>query len=224
MLQILLRTLLIYILLLATVRLMGKRQLGELEVSELVTTILISEIAALPLADTNFPITYSVISLVTIITLEVSLSVILLKCPRLKNIASSRPNILIRHGVLNQKEMLRIRISIDELISQVRQAGLGNIADVDYAILEQNGRISIIPRKSTQPPSAEDLHFPVAETGISHIIVEDGRLNAHNMRMMKLKPEKLKAYLRKEKLKLADLFLLGMNDGGEFYYIKKDGK
>ena len=166
MLTILLRTLIVYVILIVTMRLMGKRQLGELEISELVTTLLISEIASLPIVEQKLPLVYAVVPLVTILTLEVALSILLLKCPRLKNVASSRPSILIRGGKIDQGEMRKSRISIDELISEVRQAGFSTLDEIDYAIVEQNGKISILPKKRAQPPTAEELGRPAKENGI----------------------------------------------------------
>lgn len=223
MLTILFRTVIIYVILIGTMRLMGKRQLGELEITELVTTLLISEIASLPIENQAIPVMYAVIPLFTILTLEVTLSVILLKCPRLKNIASSRPNILIRHGKLDQKELQRIRISIDELISEVRQAGLSSLAEVDYAILEQNGKISIIARKNAQPPSAADLNMEVPERGMVHALIEDGRINCYNLSLMGKDRAWLDARLREKNTALPAVFFLGMDDGGELYWIDKEG-
>lgn len=222
MLTILIRTFLVYVILIATMRLMGKRQLGELEISELVTTLLISEIASLPIVDQTIPVMYAVIPLVTILTLEVSLSVILLKCPRLKNIASARPSILIRHGKLDQKELEKIRISIDELVSEVRQAGISSLEDVDYAILEQTGKISIIPRKSAQPPSAKDLGRPVKESGIVHILIGDGTVNLFNMNLLGKDRPWLEKKLAEKGLLLKEVFFLGMDDGEQLYWIKKE--
>ncbi len=222
MLIILLRTIIVYVILLCTMRLMGKRQLGELEITELVTTLLISEIATLPIVDPSVPVMYAVIPLITIITAEVALSVILLKCPRLKNVASARPSILVRQGKPDQKEMLRIRISIDELISEVRQAGLATLADVDYAILEQNGKISVIPRRAAQPPTAQDLGLSPAENGILHALIEDGKLNRYNMKQMALDDRWVNAQLAKQKLSLPEVFFLGIDDGKSLYWVKKE--
>lgn len=221
---ILIRTGIVYVLLIATVRLMGKRQLGELEVSELVTTILLSEIASLPVAEPSIPIMHAVIPLVTILMVEISLSVILLKCPRLKNLVSSRPNILIRHGRLDQWEMRRSRISIDELISEMRQAGLTALEDIDYAILEQNGKISILPKKSAAPPTASDLGITVKETGLVHVLVEDRRINQHGLHSCNLEETALRKRLQREGLTPEELFFLGMNDAGDLHYIKKEEK
>ena len=222
MLTVLLRTLIVYGILIGTMRLMGKRQLGELELSELVTTLLISEIASLPIENPNVPVIVVIIPLITILTLETSLSVILLKCPRLKNLASTRPNILIRRGELDQAEMRRVRISIDELISEVRQAGFASLADIDYAILEQNGKISVIPKRAAQPPSAEDLSLSPAENGILHVLIADGEANRYNMTLLGVTDGELGEYLKGRNLRQKDVFLLGMDDGRKLYWIEKE--
>jgi uncharacterized membrane protein YcaP (DUF421 family) len=224
MLTILLRTVIIYIILIGTMRLMGKRQLGELEVSELVTTLLISEIASSPISDPSIPVIYAVIPLVTILTLEITLSIILLKCPRLKSIASARPSILIRHGKIDQKELRRIRISIDELISEIRQTGLSSFAEVDYAILEQNGKISVIPCKSAQPPSAADMGLQPKESGITHAIIEDGVINRYNLDQLSLGDEWLNARLAERALAPDDVFFLGIDDSGGLYWVEQEEK
>lgn len=222
MLTILLRTLIVYGILIGTIRLMGKRQLGELEISELVTTLLISEIASLPIENPNVPVIVVIIPLVTILTLEISLSVILLKCPRLKNLASTRPSILIRRGEVDQGEMRRVRISIDELISEVRQSGIAALSDVEYAILEQNGKISVIARRGAQPPSADDLSLSLSENGIIHVLIEDGQINRHNMRLLHLNDSDIDRYLVEKGLCPRDVFLLGVDDNGELYWIEKE--
>jgi len=222
MLTILLRTVLVYVLLIATMRLMGKRQLGELEVSELVTTLLVSEIASLPIVDKNIPLAYAVIPLITVLALEITLSMILVKFPKLKGLASARPSVLIRRGKLDQKELRRIRISLDELISEVRQAGVASLADVDYAILEQNGKISILPRKQAQPPSAKDLQLSLTESGIVHALIEDGCVDQHNLDVMQLDEAWLKQVLRQKGLPLEEVFFLGRDDTGNLYWIEKE--
>ena len=222
MLAILFRTVLVYILLVATMRLMGKRQLGELEISELVTTLLVSEIASLPIVDKNIPLAYAIIPLVTVLALEVTLSMILVKFPKLKGVVSTRPSVLIRRGKLDQKEMQRLRISLDELISEVRQAGVGSLKDVDYAILEQNGKISILPRKAAQPPSAKDLKIPLSESGIVHILIENGYINRYNLALMQLDDAWLSQALAQKGLLAQNVFFLGRDDAGDLYWIEKE--
>ncbi len=224
MLTILLRTVLVYVLLIATMRLMGKRQLGELEVSELVTTLLVSEIASLPIVDKNIPLAYAIIPLVTVLTLEVTLSMVLIKFPKLKGVASARPSVLIRRGKLDQKEMRRIRISLDELISEVRQAGIPSLEEVDYAILEQNGKISILTRKSAQPPTAKDLQLSPSESGIVHVLIEDGSVDRYNLELMHLNDAWLSQVLAQKGLRAEDVFFLGRDDAENLYWIEKENE
>ena len=222
MLTILLRTVLVYAILIATMRLMGKRQLGELEISELVTTLLISEIASLPIVDQSIPLMYAIIPLFSILTLEVVLSMILLKCPRLKNLASSRPSILIRHGEVDQGELRRNRISVDELISEIRQAGLSTLADVDYAIVEQNGKISVLARKNAQPPTAQDLGVCVSESGLVHVLIADGKPNRYNLKLLGLDEAWLTSTLSQKGLATQQVFFLGRDDAGALYLVEKE--
>ena len=222
MLTILLRTVLVYVTLILTMRLMGKRQLGELEISELVTALLISEIASLPILDQSVPLAYAVIPLVTILTLEMVLSVVLVKCPALKDLVTSRPAILIRHGKIDQKELERNRISIDELISEIRQAGVAKPTDVDYAIVEQNGKISVLPRKAAQPPAAADLKMPILEDGMVHALIEDGRPNRYNMKLLGRSDRWLDEQLRAQGLTAGEVFFLGEDDAGRLYWIRKE--
>ena len=219
---ILIRTATIYVILLITMRIMGKRQLGELEIPELVTTLLLSEIASLPIADRSIPIMHAVIPLVTILTIEMILSVILLKFPALKNVASTRPSVLIRHGKLDQREMRRVRISLDELISEVRQSGTGSLRDVDYAILEQNGKLSIVLNRQSAPPTLGDLGITAKEPGIVHALVEDGWVNDYNLRLIGHDRAWLESYLKNQGKQTAEIFFLGIDDGGEFYCIDKE--
>lgn len=222
MLTIFIRTILVYAILIAGMRLMGKRQLGELEISELVTTLLISEIATLPIVDQSIPLSYAIVPLVTLLTIEVLLSAILLKCPRLKGIAASRPSILIRRGVLEQGELRANRISLDELISEIRQAGYTGPDEIDYAILERNGKLSILPKRAAQPPSAEALSLQLPENGILHILITDGKRNQYNMKGLGLTDSDLDKLLRKKNWREEDVFLMGQNDAGEMFWIKKE--
>lgn len=222
MLTIIIRTLLIYVILIGTMRLMGKRQLGELEISDLVTTLLLSEIAAIPIENQEIPIMYAVIPIITLLTLEVILSVILMKCPKLKNLASARPNIIINKGKLNQKELTKIRISLDELISELRQSNISDISEVEYAILEQNGKITVIPKASSKPPSAEQLGLDIDEPGIMHMIIADGKINSYNLKLLGIEKASLYEMLEKKHLDPRHIFLLTMDDSGKMNIIMKE--
>ena len=121
MLTIFVRTLLIYAFLLLALRIMGKRQIGELEVTDLITTLLISEIASLPITNQDIPVSYALIPIATLLILEVLFSMVLVKLPRLRGLVSAKPTVIIRHGLLCQRALLSLRISVEELMSEIRQ-------------------------------------------------------------------------------------------------------
>ncbi len=218
---ILIRTIIIYILLITIMRLMGKRQLGELEVSELVSTILLSDIASLPICDQDIPLIYAVIPIITITFFEVVMSFTLTKVPFLKKIISASPSFLINKGVINKKELAKNRISTDELLSEVRQKGVTDISEVEYAIIEQNGKITVIPKAQFSPPKASDLGLSPNEQGLCHILISDGRIDKFGLKRTKKSEGWLRDTLRKQKTELADVFLLTVDDSDKITLIKK---
>lgn len=219
--NILIRTGIIYLFLLTIMRLMGKRQLGELEVSELVSTLLLSDIAALPITDQNIPLIYAVIPIVLITTFEISLSVLLTKCPALKNLISARPSTLIIKGRINEKEMIKNRISIDELFSELRQKDAYEISEVEYAILEQNGKLTVIKKKVNQQATLKDLGITVKEVGIPHIIIADGRIDKHGLTQAKKDKIWLASYLKAKKISPSDIYIMTLDDADNVKITKR---
>lgn len=134
-----LRTMILYIVIVVAVRIMGKRQLGELSPTELVITILISNIATLPIEDTNIPLTAGLVSIFTLVACEVLVSGILLKSPKMRKIVSGSPRVLIRDGVIDQKQLSDLRLSIDDLTAQLRGQGCFDINQVAFAVVETTG-------------------------------------------------------------------------------------
>lgn len=224
MLVIFFRTIIIYLLLIITMRVMGKRQLGELELSELVTTLLLSEIAALPITDPNIPVMFSVIPIITLLSLEILLSALLIKCPSLKNLLSSRPNVIIEKGRLRQSELKKLRISNDELLCELRQSGITDLSEVYYAIVEENGKLTVVPRKSSQPPTASQLKTDTVESGISHIVISDGKVDSRGLETVGVSQDELELYLKNNGCRVCDVFLLLCDDSGKYTLILKDKK
>lgn len=224
MITIFIRTLMVYTFLTLIMRLMGKRHIGELEISELVGTLLISEIASIPIENQEIPIVYAIVPIITIATIEITSSIILIKFPRLKNFISTRPSPLIENGIINQKELTRSRISIEELISELRQQSIGDINEVNYAILEQSGKISIILKSKHKTVSQADMNISSNEKGINHILVYNGSINKYNMKKHKKSALWLNNKLSKANCTLNDVFLLLIDDLGNTQIIKKETK
>ena len=216
------RTIIIYIFLLMTMRLMGKRQLGELELSELVSTILLSDIASLPITNQEIPLIFAIIPIITITAFEILSSFALTKFPRLKGLFSTRPSIVIQQGKINKKELLKNRISIDELISELRQKNVTDISDVNYAIIEQNGKVTVIPKADCQQPTKKELGLCPKENGICHILIADGTLNKHGLQTSKKSKAWIDQQLKSKKLALKDIFLMTIDDNGKVSMIPQN--
>ena len=212
MVTILLRTLIIYVCLIATLRFMGKRQLGELEVSELVTTLLLSEIASLPVTNQDIPLAYALIPIFTLVALEVTLSALLLKWPWLKKMLSTRPTFLIDRGRLDAKMLRSVRISVDELMSQLRQKDVFDLDEVEYAILEPNGQISIVPKAEARTVTPSDLGLQPTEHGMMHLIVVDGVVNQRNLSCVGKDEKWVNRTLKGHGLRVSDVLIMTADD------------
>ena len=204
------RTCIIYLVLIGVMRLMGKRQIGELEVSDLVTTILISEIASLPITNTAVPMSHAIIPTVTLLAFEVISSLLIAKFPKVKSILTARPSMLIKKGSFCKKAMLDARISTDELIGELRQQGITDPNEVLYAILEQNGKLSLI---------TEDK-----KDSMAHPIIVDGKLDEDYLRKLGYNEGWLSGVLREKNVSLDETFLLTVSDNGDINVIKKEEK
>lgn len=224
MLIVFLRTVIIYILLVIIMRLMGKRQIGELEISDLVTTFLISEIASLPVTEPEIPLSHAVIPITTLLVFEVSISMLISRFPKIKSLLSSRPSTLIRNGELCQKAIKDSRLSFDELFSNLRQQGVDDVKQIKYAILEQNGKISVIQKADFRQPTVKDLHLKPKETGLFHIIIENGYINGHGLSQLKITQKSLRNELKKQGFTPNDVYLMMINDAGERRIILKEKK
>ena len=214
MVTILIRTLIVYFSLIATMRLMGKRQLGELEISDLVTTLLLSDIATLPITNTDIPLSHALIPILTLTSLELALSGLLLKIPFLKKILSVRPTILVKHGKPDSNAMASARVSAEELLSQLRQKDVADPTELEYAILEPNGQISIVKKAAQKEATAADLGLSPDERGMMHLLVCDGRINRRNLSLAGWDEARLFRELTKQKVELPDVFLMLADDGG----------
>ena len=223
MITIFLRTVIIYISLMISMRLMGKRQIGELDLFDLITTLLISELASLPITDTSLPLSHAIIPIITLVTFEVSTSVLLVYFPTLKNLLSTRPAVLIRKGAPDRRAMLEARISVDELISELRQKDITNLSEVEYAILEQNGKITVIQKAPFKAPTMVDLGLASRESGIYHVVVCEGFINKNGLVQVKMTSKELLAKLKASDVQLKDVYIMLINDVGESKIFKKEG-
>lgn len=224
MLTVFLRTIIIYVILTVTMRIMGKRQLGELDIGELVITILLSEIAATPITNTDTPLIEALVPIGTLMSLEILSSLLILKVPFLKSILSSKPAVIIKRGEMDFKMMKKVRISLEELVSQIRQNGIYDLAEVDYAILEENGKMSVIPKNINRQPDKSDMNIKCIDTGIMHILISDGCVNSHSLSLLKKDRAWLERKTQKFKTPIKDIFCMTVDDAGKIFIQMRDGK
>ena len=222
MISILFRTIIIYTLISAALRFMGKRQIGELEVGELVTALLLSEVASIPIDDPDTPLLFAIIPVAIIATGEVLLSFAKNRFPSLKRLLDGKPSILIRKGKLRQKELGELRISAEELLGELRLQSVTSLTDVDYAILESNGKLSVILKKRATPPTCEDVGYEVKEEGLMHAVIVDGRISEDALFQCGRNRAWLEKHLKEKKMNKEEIFLLTVNDGGRTHLIPKE--
>ena len=208
MLSIFIRTIIIYVILNIMLKIMGKRQIGELEVNELVSTLLISEIGALPISDTDIPLLPSLIPILFIAASEVIISIIKNKSSVLKKIVEGEPSYVIYKGRLRQKALAENRISINEVLTEMRTQGIADLSEIRYAILEQNGKVSFL--KESDSPN------------ISHTVIIDTKPIFKNLKEAGLSAEWLERKLRERNLKAKDVFLMTVNENGDISLIEKE--
>ena len=221
MVTIFIRTALIYLILVVSMRLMGKRQVGELQLSELTVTILLSEIAASPLTDKNIPFAHAVCAILLLLSIEVILSYILLHHPAVKTVLTGKPSMIIRRGVLDQKELERQRLCLSELLCALRQKGIADISDVEYAIMEENGQLSVFPKAEASPLTPKACGQKAPENGISHALIIDRVIIQKNLDTVGWSREKLERELERRGAKLCDVFMFAVGDSGKITLILK---
>ena len=210
-----------YVFVVGALRMMGKRQIGDMQPNELVVTILISEIAALPIQDIDQPVVNGVVSMFVLVILEVILSALSLKWSRARTFLNGRPTILINDGVIDQRAMKRVRVTIDDLLSGLRQQNIFNIDDVRYAIMETNGQLSVMLREERQPVTVEQADATPEGIGLSVPVVCDGRKQSQFMQLTGISEQQLRSALRDKGVQVSDVFLMTIDSKGNAYMVKR---
>lgn len=218
-----LRCIILYIAVVVAVRIMGKRQIGELQPSELVITIMISELAALPLQDLNMPLLWGIMPMFLMVALELLMSFITLKSMRFRSFCYGRPILLIYQGKINQGELLKTRVSMEDIMEAMRGNNILRVEDIQMAVLETNGTLSVIPKPQVAPPTASDLKVSVSETGgIPVILVMDGKPVRKNIQAKNVDEQQLKQILQGYGVPLREVFMLTIDDQGKTFLVKRE--
>jgi uncharacterized membrane protein YcaP (DUF421 family) len=201
---------------------MGKRQIGQLQPSELVITILISEIAAIPMQNPEVPLVGSLIPVLVLVCFEIFTSALNIKSKKFRNIMQGNSLIIIRDGVLDQKQIKRLRFSVEDILEELRKKDVFDISDVLYAFAETNGSISCILKSSKQTATAEMLNIQIPDTGIPITVIDDGVIQYKQFCDCGMDINKLSSILKKNKLTKEEILLMTADKAGKINIIKKD--
>ena len=222
---VIVRTGIIYFALLLAMRLMGKRQLGEMELSEFVVASLIADLASHPLQDVGIPMTNGLVPILTLFCFEVLLAGLSMKSIRLRTFLFGRPSTLVTRGVIDQREMHRNRFTVDELMQELRKQGMFDLSQVEYAVLETDGRLNVIPYPAALPPTAAQMGVQADDGGCPLIVISEGRVIEKNLRSLGHDARWLREELgRKQKPDPKEIYLMTVNQAGQSYIAEKEAR
>ena len=220
------RTVALYLLLMVGLRLTGKRQLGQMEPTELVLMMLLSDLAAVPMQDFGIPLLHGAVPIITLLGLSTLISAICIRHIRFRDLVCGSPTIVIREGVIQQREMARNRLTVDKLLEELRLQGVLSPSQVKYAVLETGGQLSVMLRADQQPVTPQQMALPVEDdVHLPVVIVSDGHLLEKNMAKLSLDEKWLQRQLQRHGLAHhKQVFLLTVDGTGQVELTKKEGK
>lgn len=217
------RTLIIFIALMISTRLAGKRQMGELELNELIVAVLMANLASHPLQDIGIPLINGLIPVLTLFCCEVIIAGINMKSVWFRGFLHGKPSILIANGVVNQREMRKNRLSLEELTENLRNHSITDIRKVKYAILETNGTLNAILFPAERPVTAAQMNITTEDPGFPSIIINDGKIMKENLRLLGKDEQWLMDELRKRNAKgPEDVYLMMLNNMDQIYYLPQE--
>lgn len=208
-----LRTIIMYIFVVFILRIMGKRQIGELEASELVVTIIVSEIAALPITNPGVPLSGSIIAILILIIMEIFISQAAYHSVGVRTLLYGKPSTFFEKGKLNQEEMKKQRFNVADLMEEIRNNGAVSLDQIDYVIMETNGKVSVILNSDESPVTPTDMNFKTDPIYMSYVIIDNGNLIRSNLKRLGLNDEWLDKQLKSHKVKhIDDVFYLSFEE------------
>ena len=219
---IFLRVLIIYIVVLIFLRLMGKRQLGEMQPYEVVITLIIADLATLPMSDSNIPLLNGILPLAILVLIHYIITFLTRKSVKIRRLLSGRPVIVVSPNGIEYKAIQELNMNIDDLIEMMRQLNYYSFDQVLYAIIETNGKMSIIPSSSSAPATASDVGKGQDETSLPSVVIADGKIIKDELKKSKIDNKKLSSILKHLKItKQDEVIIMSIDESGKMYYQLK---
>ena len=221
MISTVLRTIILYIVVTIAIRLMGKRQIGDMQPNELVVTLLISEIAAIPLQDNEQPVSIGVAAILVLVFLEIIISILSMKSFCIRKLLNGKSVVIIKNGVIDQKAMSDVRMTVVDLIEQLRIQNVFNISDVAFAVLEVNGNLSVLLKKDAQNVTIKDIELNLPDEYLPLPVISDGKIIYESLKALNFEPVKLNKILKSKHTTAKQIFLMTLDREGNHTIIKK---
>ncbi len=219
---VIIRTLILFSLVLLVIRLMGKRQVGQMQPYEIGIIIMISALAAIPMEDTGIPLINTIIPILLIFSFQVILSFGAQKNERIRAFIDGRPSVLIKDGKIEEQELIKLRMNINDLLELLRIQGYANILDVETAVLENNGVLSVIPKSQNRPVTPKDLGLATTYEGLPYPLIIDGNINYENLTKIKQNEAWLKEQMANLGIpELNHVLFVSLDTAGNLYYQRK---
>lgn len=224
MLNTFVRVSIIYLVVLIVMRLMGKREISQMQPFELVIAIMIADLASVPMADTGIPIFNGIIPILALLLFQLIISLINLKSITLRKIICGKPRMLIYRGKIDDGALKKEKITINELQERLRQNNIFSIGDVEYAILETSGQISVIQKPEKRTTIPEDFHILPDYEGIPYDLIIDGKVMQENIQAIGRDERWLKKEVEKFKIKPEEALIVTYDGKGQIFCQKKEIK
>lgn len=218
------RAMIIYVSVIIAVRIMGKRQIGELKPHELVITVLVSQVASIPLEDNSIPLLSTLVPIMIFVAFEIIVSVISMKSLGFRNLIQGKPIVVIKNGKLDEKQMKRLRLTMDDLIDAIRQKDVFDISTVREAVVETNGSVSVLQNANECPVTPKQLNLNVDENTVPVAVVMDGKPVAEYFGKEKINQSEIDLLVAASKLNISKIMLLTIDESGNTYLIEKEEK
>ncbi len=217
------RTIIIYIMLIVAMRVMGRRQLGELQPIELVVTLLISDLASVPMQESGIPLFSGLVPIFVLVAAEILLSTWMLKSPKFASLVSGTPILIIHNGKLDQQALKKLRMSVDDLSESLRKQQVFDLRDIQTAIAETNGTITVYPIAAKRSIVYEDIvPLPIANHGIPLVVLSDGVTCEWAMKACGVDDAWIDRVLQKERCRRDNVMILTVNADKTYYLVPKE--
>lgn len=215
------RTTVLYAFVIFAIRIMGKRQISDMQPSELVATLIISNIASLPMQNTSQPFFSGVVPVIILVALEILTSAIMMKSSKFRRMICGNPIVVIRDGEILQSQMRRLRLSNEDLFTQLRQQDVFSIESVQYCIMETNGSISVLKKPEKRQPTAENMDIEIEDNKIEAVVINDGEILDNSLELCKKTKDDVYEILKKENARASDVFIMSLDGVGNYNIVYK---